>query len=129
MGCLAIPGVGHNFREMGAHEKGPSSHLSCTAMSSKAVVQKDQLCSQCSTIGNAFSEYRSIFSVLHSCGLCIPLGSINVVLLVSAVLQSHMSPEVKVEDRQEREYWCKPKTNKLTFQILVITEKSIVFLR
>lgn len=69
-----------------------------------------------------------LFFIAVACG-DTPLGSINVVLLVSAVLQSHMSPEVKVEDRQEREYWCKPKTNKLTFQILVITEKSIVFLR
>lgn len=38
------------------------------------------------------------------------------------------SLEIKVEDRQGREYWCKSKTSKLTFQISVATEKSIVFL-
>lgn len=71
--CVAwlFPGIDHNLGEVHGHEKGPSSHLSCTAMSSKAVLQKDWLCSRCSEIGNTFSEYRPIFSVLHRYGMCI----------------------------------------------------------
>lgn len=71
-------------------------------------------------------EHRPVFSVLHRYGMWIPLGSIAVALLVPAVLQSHMSLEIKVEDRQEREYSCKSTTSELTFQISVSTEECSI---
>lgn len=69
-------------------------------------------------LGVHFFEYRPVFSVLHRYGMWIPLGSIAV---------GHMSLEIKVEDRREREYPCKSKTSELTFQISVSTEECSIW--